>query len=211
MMYLWPGCRDLDGFSNDFGVFVSIGKGISASVKNGTRLWAVDNGAYTSSFNTSKFFSSLQRLIPYQDTCLFVTIPDVLGNAIATMSKWRSYDYAYRVHDMGFPIAFVAQDGQELFDFPPEFDWLFVGGTTKWKLSDDADQCIYRAMRLGKKIHVGRVNSLKRIHHFRMMGVDTCDGTSPIYSPDVCKKKYTGILRQQVFSLFALSGSNSSS
>ena len=36
---------------------------------------------------------------------------------------------------------------------------------------------IIEAKERGKLVHVGRVNSLKRIQHFAPLGVDTCDGS----------------------------------
>lgn len=118
----------------------------------------------------------------YREKCLFVTAPDVVGNAIATMSSYRYW--GCRLKDEGWPVAFVAQDGQELFDFPPEFDALFIGGFTEWKMSGAALDCIRRAKSLGKWVHVGRVNSQRRIRHFQIAGVDSVDGTTIAFAPN---------------------------
>lgn len=146
------------------------------------RLWCMDNGIFTGKFEEVSFWSKLDRVQQYKKTCLFVVAPDVVSNAIATMSAWRYWGMQIKEH--GWPVAFAAQDGQELFDFPPDFDALFIGGSTEWKMSNHALDCIKRAKALGKWVHVGRVNSQKRIRHFQLAGVDSVDGTSVCFAPD---------------------------
>lgn len=52
-------------------------------------------------------------------------------------------------------------------------------------MSREALVCIQRAQAQGRWVHVGRVNSQKRIRHFKLAGVDSVDGTSICYQPDV--------------------------
>lgn len=105
---------------------------------------------------------------PWRNRCVFVVAPDVVANAVATLDLFRWY--AWRIQSLGFPVALVAQDGLEGLRWPPTwaYDALFVGGTTAWKLSAAADWCIRRAMQAGKWVHVGRVNSQRRIRHLRL-------------------------------------------
>lgn len=151
----------------------------------------MDNGVFTGKFSEDDFWKKLDDMLPHRETCLFVVAPDVVGNAIATMDSFRYW--GPRIKAAGWPVAFVAQDGQELFEFPPEFDALFVGGSTEWKLSTAADECIIRAQRLGKWVHVGRVNTRRRMRHFQVMGVDSVDGTTVTFAPD---KNYPIVDRQ---------------
>ena len=60
-------------------------------------------------------------------------MPDVVGNARVTVRAFYTWHNALK----GWPLAFVAQDGQEDLDLPEPTLWttLFVGGTTDWKLS----------------------------------------------------------------------------
>lgn len=160
------------------------------SIENG-RSWCLDNGIYSGKFSEEAFWKKLDEMAPYKDSCLFVVAPDVVANALATMDAFRYW--GPHIQEAGWPVAFVAQDGQELFDFPPEFDALFIGGSTEWKLSLEADECIVRAQRLGKWVHVGRVNSRKRLRHFQVMGVDSVDGTHVTFAPD---KNYPVLERQ---------------
>lgn len=146
------------------------------------RIWCMDNGVFTGAFSETAFWQKLEHLRPWRDSCKFVVAPDVVGNAIATMHAFRYWGPA--IHAAGWPVAFVAQDGQELFDLPPEFDALFVGGSTEWKMSYGALDAVQRAKADGRWTHVGRVNSLRRIRHFRLAGVDSVDGTSVVFAPD---------------------------
>ena len=63
-------------------------------------------------------------------------------------------------------------------------DVLFVGGTTEYKLGEQAVSAIRKAQELGKKVHVGRVNSKKRVEIFNSLKVDSVDGTYLIFGPD---------------------------
>lgn len=156
--------------------------------------WAYDNGAFIG-FDPVQWLDTLEVHEQYRDTCLFVVCPDVVGNALATLEKWRTWSFP--IIERGWPIAFAAQDGQELYPLPPEFDALFVGGTTEWKLSPAADGLIQRAHAMGKWVHVGRVNSNRRIRHFqRLKGVDSIDGTAVRFEPDAAIKRITNALKQ---------------
>ena len=129
--------------------------------------------------------------IAYVSGCLFVSCPDVVADARATLrlfEEWRpalqyvwatvnedDVDPGQPVHQ---PIAFVAQDGQERLPVPWEhFQALFVGGSTQWKLGPHAAALIREAKRRGKWVHVGRVNTLRRIAWFKALEVDSIDGT----------------------------------
>lgn len=160
-----------------FGILTTPGhKGIPAGIPAGMD-WAADTMAYTNGFQPDVFFPWLKTMKPYRDRCLFVPVPDKVGDARATF--WLYQKWAGQFD--GWSLAFVAQDGQEDLDFPGDgWQVLFVGGTTKWKVSQAAVSVIQRAQALGKRIHIGRVNWWRRYHHFRgMEGSNefTCDGT----------------------------------
>jgi hypothetical protein len=62
-----------------------------------------------------------------------------------------------------------------------EFDVLFIGGDIPWKLSEEALSLISEAKRAHKRVHVGRVNTGRRLRHFQLAGVDTVDGNALKY------------------------------
>jgi len=193
MMYLWPQGSSMKSFHKNFGVMTSCQhRGIPLGIQEG-RKFGVDNNAYTTGFIPDKFFSYLEKLTPYMDNCLFIACPDVVGDSRATIKLWDEW-----VDKIGKPIAFIAQDGQECLPFP-DYDWMFIGGTTEWKMGDGAKKCILRAQEIDKPVHVGRVNSLSRFRYFQRLGVYSVDGTSPCFAPDYYKRRYTNAVSQLDF------------
>lgn len=161
-------------------------------------VWAADNGAFTQRgvFDPVGFRTMLQRpnLVKHVDSCLFVVAPDVLrvlpngmihADAVATLRQYAPW--ATEIRAAGLPTAFVAQNGLErmLDDVPWHLvDALFVGGSTEWKLSRGARLCVEHAKRLGKRTHMGRVNSYRRLAMAQAWGVDSADGTFLAFAPD---------------------------
>jgi hypothetical protein len=127
--------------------------------------------------------------------CLFATAPDVLGDAVATLQ--RSARMLDLIRYAGFPAALVAQDGLEHLPVPwDDFDALFIGGSTAWKLGTAARTLAAEARRRGKWVHMGRVNSLRRLRYADAIGCDSADGTYLTYAPDANLPRLLGWLRQ---------------
>ena len=86
-----------------------------------------------------------ETMARYRRQCLFVTMPDVVGDAVATLAAF----VRLRPRFLGWPLAYVAQDGSEDLSFPHGARAVFIGGSTEWKLSDAAaavwDCCASRA------------------------------------------------------------------
>lgn len=165
-------------------------KGVPLAIVHGAP-WAADNEAFTG-FVPERFFPWLRTMFWYRSTCLFVTCPDAVGDSVATRRLWRQW-YPH-LHD--WPVAYVGQD--EETDIPPQASTLFVGGTTTWKLSQQADNLIKLAQHRNLHVHIGRVNWGKRYRHFRLMtGSEhfTCDGTRTRY--DGKQKAITAWLNYQ--------------
>lgn len=133
--------------------------------------FAVDNGSFTT-FNCKKYLALLRRSIPHRHRCLFVTAPDVVSDCVATRELWSMW-FPF-LHER-WPVAFVGQDGCERI--PANASWLFVGGSTDWKDSRYASRLVEKALRHGCRVHVGRVNTIRRYLHFRDLGAHTCDGS----------------------------------
>ena len=114
---------------------------------------------------------------------MFVTAPDVVGNHFATIQK--SKFLLQKIRLLGFKVAFVAQDGATKNNIDwSSFDCLFIGGTTKWKLSEYASNIVQEAKAKDKWVHMGRVNSYKRMRVAQAIGVDSVDVTSLAFAPD---------------------------
>jgi hypothetical protein len=124
----------------------------------------------------------MERLSPYKGSCLFAPAPDVLGDAIATIE--RSLPVLSQIRDLGYKAAFVAQDGLRIKDIPfDEFDCLFIGGSTSWKLSADARVIALLARGMKKWVHMGRVNSARRFLTAYKWGCDSVDGNFLKFGP----------------------------
>lgn len=156
---------------------------ISGHDPSGARSWAADTGCFV---NPAKFRlpAYLGWLATYPATdCLFATAPDVVGDAVATLAT--SLPVLRLIRDLGYPAALVAQDGLESLPVPwDDFDCLFVGGTTAWKLSEAAYALVAEAKARGKWAHMGRCNSLRRLRAAMIGGYDSADGTFLAFGPD---------------------------
>lgn len=182
--------------------------------------WCADNGAFTDRWDEGKWWrwlnapQQLERL----ERCLFATAPDVVGDWRATEA--RSRPWLERIRGLGYPVAYVAQNGMEhsTWDLWDEIDVLFIGGTWEcryhgarpnartndargmhlkawcevagcglrvheWKLSDAAVNLAHVAGSVGKWVHVGRVNSAKRIQ-WAAEFAHSADGTILVRGPD---------------------------
>jgi hypothetical protein len=144
--------------------------------------YAVDNDCFTQPFNPDRYHHTLARLARAHGTtnALFATAPDVFGDAQRTLDL--SLPWLPRIRAAGFPAALVAQDGLEDLDIDwSQFDAIFIGGTTAWKLSQAAD-IIRTAKELGKWTHIGRVNSVHRACRL-IEQPDSVDGTAWAKNP----------------------------
>lgn len=168
-----------------FGLMLTPTHGGRRKVLAGGMTWAADNGCYSQGdkFVLSEYLEWLELMRPVQSTCLFATAPDVVGDAKAT---WvRSRDILPVIRSMGYKAALVAQDGlqDEALEWDA-FDALFVGGTTAWKLSEPAYELANEARQHGKWVHMGRVNSRRRLMAAAVSGYHSADGTHIAFGPD---------------------------
>jgi hypothetical protein len=157
--------------------------------------WCADNGCFGKGFKEDHWWAWLQDNAPFASTCRFATAPDVVGDAAATLE--RSRPWLARIRQLGYKVAFVAQDGLEDLEVPwDEFDALFIGGSTEWKLGEAAAQLVAEAKARGKWVHMGRVNSRKRLRYAASIGCDSTDGTYLTFGPDKNLPKLIGWVRE---------------
>ena len=145
-------------------------------------LWAADNGCFSDKWNETKWRVWLEGSMPMAG-CLFAVVPDVVADAERTLDRF--YQYADAVRGLSYPVAFVLQDGAEQdLDLVPfhDFDCLFIGGSTEFKMSEHAIDYAIEARERGKWVHVGRVNSWSRYKAWAPYA-DSCDGTFLAFGP----------------------------
>lgn len=159
------------------GLIVTPRSGLVGQVQN-YRAWAADNGAYAAHIHGQPFplgawLRFLDKLPP---GALFVVVPDVVADHVATAEMWA--DHAHHVTDRGHRPAYVLQDGcTELDQVPGTAQAVFIGGTDAYKTSNAAGRVTWRAREAGLWVHMGRVNSEKRWLRALAMGADSADGT----------------------------------
>lgn len=145
-------------------------------------LWAADNGCFAEKWDEETWLRWLQ-MKQNPSTALFATVPDVVADHSATVARWNRY--APKVKSLGYKTAFVLQDGAEPQTIPfSEIDALFIGGSTEYKMSEQARQLVAIAQSQGKWIHMGRVNSRRRMQLAFEWGCDSVDGTYLAFGPD---------------------------
>ena len=132
--------------------------------------YGLDNGAFTQ-FDEAKWRRQLIEAREHRP--LFVCLPDIVGSARRTLELFRHFAPV----TVGLPRALVLQDGIGQFDLPwSQIDAVFVGGSDQFKVSTEAFDAARTAKLLGKWVHVGRVNTAKRVEQW--VGVaDSCDGS----------------------------------
>lgn len=149
--------------------------------------WGADNDAYhgwdqQKELSFSKMLGRICR-DGSKENCKFVSAPDAVADAATTLERFDRWEPIIRA--CGLPVALVAQDGLTIATTPwDRIECLFIGGTTEWKLSEQAERLLIAAKARGKWAHVGRVNTARRIRHFHEIGVDSIDGQSFSKWPD---------------------------
>ena len=136
--------------------------------------FGIDNGAF-SRFDNLKFQRLLEREKENVGRCKFVAVPDIVSNGRRTLEIFKTHcNFVSNV----WPIAMVAQDGIEDMEIPWwSMQAIFIGGGDPWKDSKAVADIVKTALILGKHVHVGRVNTIKRFRWFHDLGAHTCDGS----------------------------------
>lgn len=145
--------------------------------------WAADNACF-GGLDAPAFLRFLARLVESPRKPAWVCCPDVVGDMGATLAMYDRWAPCMR--SLGLPVALVLQDGAELFKWRARLPWIygneiaavFVGGSTEWKESEHAERLARQAKDDGLLVHVGRVNTERRIQRIaRWNCVDTFDGS----------------------------------
>lgn len=144
----------------------------------GGSVFACDNGAY-SAFNEKAYSKMLARVSPLLDRCLFVTLPDRVGDCASTRAlyeEWKEFVPSWM-------RGYVLQDGE--FQPPEDVGCVFVGGSSAYKDSRKVyDLLVDLKQRLDVHVHVGRINTYRRFSAFRNVA-DTCDGSGIVRFPSM--------------------------
>lgn len=144
--------------------------------------YALDNGAWSAftqgqSFDEKAFMLAVDALADGAD---FIVVPDIVGAGKRSLQFSLRWLPTLLMHaKIRCPLMIAAQDGMEFADVAPFLDrsvGLFIGGTTDWKLKA-VQEWTHRAKHLGAMVHVGRVNTVKRVYLCGSAGADSFDGS----------------------------------
>lgn len=146
-------------------------------------VWCADNGVFGKGYPGDDAWFRWLGNHPDRHLCAFAVAPDVVGDHDATLT--RSAPWLPQIRALGLPAAWVLQNGATLDTVPWDtFDVLFVGGDDDFKLGPVAAAIVREAVELGYPVHMGRVNSSRRLAYAAHLGCDSADGTFLAFGPD---------------------------
>lgn len=173
------------GTRRNLAVLRDAGWGLLISAKGvlrteGFERYVYDNGAWTS-YVQGREFDEAAFLKGYEmvgEKAQFAVIPDIVAGGLKSLEF--SVGWIRRLGVPLCPLVLPVQDGMVVDDVRaivgPSVG-IFIGGTTEWK---EATMPLWGALarERGAHLHVGRVNSARRIHLCRACGADSFDGSS---------------------------------
>lgn len=195
MWYLTPSIAVAPRYRRFFGLFETLG---SRHILDGVEVWGMDNGRFNpkgTAVNPRWTEDAWLAMLDYyrpedRARCRFCVVPDVPYDAAGTLALFGRYVAVVRDH--GYPPALATQDGMTLADIPwQDIDALFVGGSDAHKLGAEALALIKAAQARKKWVHVGRVNSARRIKHF--WHVDSVDGRMLVFNSAVERQRLLAV------------------
>jgi hypothetical protein len=143
--------------------------------------WCADNGCFGNGYPGDGGYLQWLAERAHAGRCAFAVAPDVPFDMTASLA--RSRPMLPRIRALGYPVALAAQNGADSLPWD-EFDVLFLGGDTAWKLGPAAAALTTEARARGKHVHMGRVNSLRRLRYADAIGCASADGTYLAFGPD---------------------------
>ncbi len=159
--------------------------------------FAVDNGAW-SAFRQGTAFDRgafARCLATFYDCADWIVAPDIVCGGAASLELTRSWLADFPCYS---PKSLIAvQDGmtpEHVADLVPNVRGLFVGGSSEWK---ESSLSTWGALKrsTGCYLHVGRVNTIRRLRLCIDAGADSFDGTGPVRFPCTLAK-LTAEIRQ---------------
>lgn len=135
--------------------------------------FAMDNECF-GGLRRGAVIKMLRKHQPWAKDSLWTVVPDVVGNAKATLARFNEWEPVVRSY--GYKPAFVLQNGVEEIVTPwDRFDCLFIGGDTEFKIGPIAERYTKEAKERGKWVHMGRCSSRRRMYIAGQWGVDSID------------------------------------
>ncbi|AJY03002.1 hypothetical protein SB768_25160 [Burkholderia sp. SIMBA_043] len=142
--------------------------------------YALDNGAWTAYQQGQPFDEDafLRALDAVGEDAEWIVLPDIVEGGVASLDyslKWME-----RLRGIPTTVLIAVQDGMQIEDVRSLLSpvvGIFVGGSTAWK---EATARAWGSLARQRNcyLHVGRVNSVRRIRICAAAGANSIDGTS---------------------------------
>ena len=141
--------------------------------------YALDNGAWSAfvqqePFDEEAFLVAVDRLGEGAD---WIVLPDIVAGGLVSLDyslRWKE-----RLRGMPTKLLIAVQNGMQIDDVASLLSpavGIFIGGTTEWK-EVTAQAWGSLARRRNCHLHVGRVNSARRIRICAAAGANSFDGS----------------------------------
>jgi hypothetical protein len=101
---------------------------------------------------------------------MWALCPDSVGDITGTLNRWD--EFYWITASYGWPVAFAVQDGMRKEHVPKNASVVFIGGSTDWKWETLRYWCDHFS-----HVHVGRVNTYRRLWQSHDAGAKSIDGT----------------------------------
>ena len=148
--------------------------------------YGIDNGAWTAHQNGEDWDSvnyrgKFERLVSTHGARAdWIVLPDIVCGGLASLERSLMWLETLRQALPEAMLLIPVQNGMETFDVEPWLDahtGVFVGGDTRWK---EQTMHVWGQLcgRASTHLHVGRVNTRRRIKLCAMAGAASFDGTS---------------------------------
>jgi len=152
-------------------------------------LYFVDNGAFScwkkgKEFDCKAFLKTLDFVSSLSTYPEFVVLPDKVAEGLQSLEFSLNWLEVLKRDYPHFSYALAVQDGMDeksVEEVIEKVDYLFVGGTLKWKLQT-GEKWVKLAHKHNKKCHIGRVGTAKRVRWVRRIKADSIDSSLPLFS-----------------------------
>lgn len=150
----------------------------------------LDNGAFSDwtngrRFDQGAFLSNCESANVADIPPVFVVCPDRVATGLDSLAF--SLDWLDS-HASKFPALswyLAVQDGMEVADVRAvmhRFAGVFIGGSLPWKIATGAQWVSLVHDELGKRCHIGRVGTTKRVRWAMRIGADSIDSCTPLWA-----------------------------
>jgi len=144
--------------------------------------YALDNDAFTAwrerqPFDRAAWLKMIGKVQAQPFRPAWCLVPDVVADRIGTIRAWKLHA-PIAAATLKCDLAFAVQDGMIAADVPSDASVVFVGGTTAWKWRTASYWCDHFL-----RVHIGRVNGIRRLWIAQRIGAESCDGTGFFRDP----------------------------